>query len=180
MTMKTKSNKTSLTILLGFVGILAIGVLMTGCASQNAMIIAPATCQEALGDRYHDFTDYEIARLLDEALDDNCRDCLNTCWIPLMQKSLDDSREIPHRHLLQAVKTFNQQQYSNYFHTAVYRYFRDLSRGKGSYRTIDRELLRTYCAMLVHDSYSRHDYKLAQAMELCQRLDPDLYVKMFK
>ena len=97
-----------------------------------------------------------------------------------MQRSLDDSRDIPHRHLRQAVKTFNQQQHAEYFHTAVYRYFRDLSRGQGSYRAVDRELLRTYCAMLVHDSYSRHDRKLAHAMELCQRLDPELYGKMFR
>ena len=178
--METKSNKISLAVILGLVGILAISVLMTGCASRNAMIIAPPTCQEALGDRYDDYTDYEIARLLDEALADDCRDCLYDCWIPLMQRSLDDSRDIPHRHLLKAVKIFNQQQYTVYFHTAVYRYFRDLSRGVGSYRSVDRELLRTYCAMLVNDSYSRHDRKLAQAMELCHRLDPELYGKMFK
>ncbi len=178
--METKSNKISLAVLLGLVGILAISVLMTGCASRNAMIIAPPTCQEALGDRYDDYTDYEIIRLLDEAMVDDCQDCLYDCWIPLMQRSLNDSRDIPHRHLLKAVKIFNQQQYTDYFHAAVYRYFRDLSLGVGSYRSVDRELLRTYCAMLVHDSSSRHDRKLAQTMELCHRLDPELYGKMFK
>ncbi len=178
--METKSNKLNLAVLLGLLSILSLSFMMTGCANRSAMIIAPPTCEEALGDRYHDFTDYEIARLLDEALADASQDCLYDCWIPLMQRALDDSRDIPHRHLLQAVKTFNQQQYGNYFHTAIYRYFRNLSRGEGSYRSVDRELLRTYCAMLVNDSYSRHDQKLAQAMELCQRLDPDLYGKMFK
>ena len=178
--METKRKKISLVLLLGLVGFLASSFMVTGCATHNAMIIAPPTCAEALGDRYDDYTDYEIARLLDEALDDDCRDCIYDCWIPLMQKSLDDSRDIPHRHLLRAVKIFNQQQYSEYFHTAVYRYFCDLSRGQGAYRTVDRELLRAYCAMLINDSHSRGDRDLAQAMELCHRLDPKLYGKMFK
>ncbi len=178
--METKDKKLNLALLLGLLSIFSLSFMVTGCATQKAMIIAPPVCEDALGDRYHDFTDYEIAHLLDEALIDDCRHCLYDCWIPLMQRALDDSREIPHRHLLQAVKTFNQQQYSKYFHTAVYRYFRDLSRGEGAYRSVDRELMRSYCAMLVNDSYSRHDQKLAQAMELCQRLDPVLYGKMFK
>ena len=178
--MKIKSSKFNPVLLLGILTILFLNFMVSGCATQNAMIIAPPNCEEALGARYHDFTDQEIARLLDEALVEDCYGCLNNCWIPLMQRALDDSRDIPHRHLLKAVKTFNQQQYSNYFHTAVYRYFRDLSRGKGAYRSVDRDLLRTYCAMLVNESYSRHDPKLAQAMEICQRLDPGLYGKMFK
>ncbi len=178
--MQTKSKKLNLVSLLGLLSIVFLSFIVTGCATKQALIIAPATCAEALGDRYHDYTDYEVARLLDAALVEECHDCLSGCWIPLMQRALDDSRDIPHRHLLQAVKAFNQQQYSNYFHVAVYRYFRDLSRGKGSYRSVDRKLLRTYCAMLINDSYSRHDQKLAQAMELCQRLDPGLYGKMFK
>ncbi|MCD6292485.1 MAG: hypothetical protein J7M09_03390 [Deltaproteobacteria bacterium] len=178
--MKTKRKTISLALLLGVVGFLSLSFMITGCTTQNAMIIAPPTCAQALDDRFNDYTDYEIARLLDEALNESCQECIYSCWIPLMQRALDDSREIPHRHLLRAVKIFNQQQYSEYFHTAVYRYFRDLSRGQGSYRTVDRELLRAYCTMLINDSHSRGDRDLAQAMELCHRLDPALYGKMFR
>lgn len=178
--METRSKKIGLVALWGLLGVLALSA-MTGCVtSRTAMVIAPPTCQEALGDRYHEFTDYEIAGLLDEAQADNCPDCLYECWIPLMKRCLDDSREIPQRHLLQAVKTFNQRQYSKYFHTAVYRYFYNLSRGRGAYRTVDRTLMRTYCSILVHDSHSQNDRKLSQAMELCHRLDPELYSKMFR
>ncbi len=168
------SSLTSLTVLL------LLGLLLTGCAGQKAMVMVPPSCQDALGANYHELTDHEIARLLDEALDEECSSCLDNCWIPLMRRCLDDGRDIPHRHLVQAVKTFNQEQYRRYFHMAVYRYFFDLSRGRGDYRPVDRQLLRSYCAMLVRNSDSRHDPRLAQAMELCQRLDPDLYSKMFK
>ena len=167
-------------VLSGWALLLLLGLLLTGCATKSAMIVVPPTCAEAQGERYHDLTDYEVARLLDEAADENCASCLKQCWIPLMQRCLDDGREIPHQHLVRAVKVFNHQQYQHYFHIAVYRYFYDLSRGVGDYRPVDRQLLRSYCEMLIQNSRSRRDRKLSQAMELCQRLDPDLYNRMFR
>ncbi len=160
--------------------LVVLGLLLTGCATKSAMIVAPPTCAEARGDRYHDLTDYEIARLLDQAANEECRSCLSECWIPLMQRCLEDRRDIPHQHLVRALKVFNQQQYQRFFHLAVYRYFYDLSRGVGQYRPVDRQLLRGYCEMLIKNSRSRHDQQLAQAMELCQRLDPGLYNRMFR
>ena len=164
----------------GWVLLLLLGLLLTGCATRSAMIVVPPTCADAKGDRYHELTDYEIGRLLEEASDDNCRTCLQECWIPLMQRCLDDGRDIPHSQLVKAVKVFNHHQYQRYFHLAVYRYFYDLSRGVGQYRPVDRKLLRVYCEMLIQNSHSRRDRQLSQAMELCQRLDPDLYSRMFK
>ncbi len=166
--------------LVGMVVVLLVAVLLTGCATETAVITVPPTCQQALGERYHDLTDYEIARLLEEAGDEDCRSCLADCWIPLMRRCLDDGRDLPHTEIVKAVKVFNQQQYRKYFDLAVYRYFYDLSRGVGTYRPVDRKLLHSYCAMLIHNSKSRGDRRLAQAMELCQRLDPQLYDKMFR
>ncbi len=166
-------------VFLSLIGIVGLAVLMTACSAQRAEIIPP-TCQAALGNDYYDLTDYEVSRLLDENLVQDCDVCLQNCWIPLMERALDDNRAIPHRHLLKAVKVFNQKQYDKYFHLALYRYFRDLSQGRGQYRRVDRELLRSYCSMLVQESYTRQDEKLSQTMEICRRLDPDLYGKMFR
>jgi hypothetical protein len=166
-------------VFLGLIGIIGLALSMTACSSQRAEIIPP-TCQEAVGDRYYNLTDYEVARLLDENLVQDCNECLESCWMPLMQRALDDNRAIPHRHILKAVKVFNQKQYDKYFHVALYRYFRDLSQGRGQYRAVDRELLRSYCSKLVQNSYTQQDEKLSQTMELCRRLDPDLYGKMFR
>ncbi len=160
--------------------LLVLGMLLTGCATRSALVVAPPTCAEARGERYHELTDYEVARLLDEAAADSCQSCLRECWIPLMQRCLDDGRDLPHEHLVRALKVFNQQQYQRYFHLAAYRYFYDLSRGVGEYRPVDRRLLRSYCEMLIQNSRSRRDPQLARAMELCQRLDPGLYNRMFK
>ena len=41
--METKSRKKSLAVLLVLAGILSLNFMMTGCASRNAMIIAPPT-----------------------------------------------------------------------------------------------------------------------------------------
>ena len=164
---------------LTIVGIIGLALLMSACTNKQVTITQP-TCREALADRYHELTDYEIAGVLDDNLDDDCYGCLENCWIPLMQKALGESRAIPHRHLLKAVKVFNQQRYVKYFHIAVYRYFSDLSQGQGHYRDVDRELMRTYCSMLVRDSFTQQDKKLSQTMELCRRLDPVLYGKMFR
>ncbi len=174
--MKRKISKKFLSGLLGIIG---LALLTTACASQQAAIVRP-TCQEAKGARYQELTDYEIARLLDDNLVENCQSCLDSCWIPLMEKALDDSRSIPHRHLLKAIKVFNQQQYDHYFHLAIYRYFSDLSRSRGQYRAVDRQLLRSYCSMLVQESYTQQDKKLSRTMEICRRLDPELYGKMFR
>lgn len=172
-------KKISKKVFLTLIGIIVMALSLTACSSQRAEIIPP-TCQEAVGDRYYDLTDYEVTQLLDENLVKDCDPCLENCWIPLMKRSLNDNRAVPHRHLLKAVKIFNQQQYDKYFHIALYRYFRDLSQGRGQYREVDRELLRTYCSKLVQDSFTRQDEKLSQTMELCRRLDPDLYGKMFR
>jgi len=176
MQQKLKNSKR---VFLSLIGIIGLALSMTACSSQRAEIIPP-TCQEAVGDRYYNLTDYEVAQLLDENLVQDCDECLESCWLPLMQRALNDNRAIPHRHILKAVKIFNQEQYERYFHIALYRYFRDLSQGRGHYRAVDRELLRTYCSKLVRNSYTQQDEKLSQTMELCRRLDPDLYGKMFR
>jgi hypothetical protein len=180
MEMKIKfRGKISRKVFLSLIGLIGMTLLMTACAGPQVAIVRP-TCQEALGERYQDLTDYEIARLLDDNLIEDCPSCLESCWIPLMEKALDDNRAIPHRHLLKAVKVFNQNQYDRYFHIALYRYFRDLSQGRGQYRAVDRELLRSYCSKLVQDSFTQQDKKLSQTMELCRRIDPELYRKMFQ
>ncbi len=166
-------------VFLSLIGIIGLMLMMTACSSQRAEIIPP-TCREALGDGYYNLTDYEVTQLLDENLVTDCDSCLESCWLPLMERALTDNRAIPHRHIVKAVKVFNQKQYEKYFHLALYRYFSDLSRGQGQYRAVDRELLRNYCSQLVKESFTRQDKKLSQTMELCRRLDPELYSKMFR
>ena len=107
------------------------------------------TCEEALSTGLQGFSDNELAMFLDNSL---AEDRKSECWIPIMETSLNENREIPHRHLAEAVKTFNKRRYEALFHKAVYRYLSDVAKGKAAYRPEDRLLLENYCSFLINSA----------------------------
>ncbi|MBN2705707.1 MAG: hypothetical protein JXR89_04615 [Deltaproteobacteria bacterium] len=176
--MEKKRYRNGLILMVGGIFLWIMG--LTGCASHDSATLSHPSCKVALGDNYHRLTDFEIVRLLDEALLEECNECLYNCWIPLMKKALQEGRDLPRKHLLQAVKVFNQKQHDKFFHLAAYSYFDNLVRSRETYREIDRKFLRAYCTTLVNHSRTRDDRQLVKAMELCRRLDQELYRKIFQ
>ena len=129
-------------------------LLMVGgssCANrQKAVVAGPApTCEEALSMGIQSFSDDELALFLDGSPAGNRK---FECWIPIMERCLNEHRAIPHRHLAEAVKTFNKRRYEALFHKAVYRYLSDIAGGKETYRPEDRLLLETYCRFLINSA----------------------------
>lgn len=152
---------------------------ISGCVTdRKAIVTGPGpSCEDALNTGLDAYSDQEVAEFLDRALADEKMDA---CWIPIMRSCLDENREIPHRHLAQAIKTFNQRRYQVLFHQAVYRYLADIEKGHAPYRPEDKALLTEYLSYLIHHAPSAHDQKLARGQMLCQRLDPGLYRKLFQ
>jgi hypothetical protein len=152
--------------------------MCAGCSgTQKVVVQAPEpSCESALAGKLQDYSDSELAALLDQAL---AEERIEKCWTPLMEIALKKQRGIPQRHLAHAVHAFNKRSHQDQFHLAVSRYLTFIARGKASYRESDRRLLEAYCRFLIHHSSSRSDRRLTQAMLLCSRLDPDLYRKYF-
>jgi len=159
--------------------ILCVTVSLLGCTIPNrAAVIRPApNCTEALAGGFTDLSDNALSDLLDRA---SSEAHLDSCWIPLMKKGLDENRDIRPPHLLKAVKVFNKKQHEAHFHKAVYRYLADIAKTPGRYRVEDRRLLESYCSHLIQSAATRGDDHLGHAKLLCSRLDPDLYAKFFE
>ena len=164
-------------------GFLIILLILMVCASscanrQKAIVTGPApTCEEALSTGIQEFSDDELALFLDHSLAENRK---FECWIPMMETCLNEHRSIPHRHLAEAVKTFNKRRYEPLFHKAVYRYLSDMAKGKADYRPEDRLLLETYCSFLINSAGSAHDKNLGHVQVLCRKLDQNLYSRFFQ
>ena len=171
-------NRTNKKIIFLSIGIFLISGVF-GCVGQKRMsVIKPEpTCAEALAAGIKAYSDYEIAQLLDSALENKDMD---GCWIPLVKQCLDDKREIPARHLVEAVKTLNTNRHEDYFHKAVYRYFAGLAENPEKYRPEDRRFLETYLSFLINTAESNRDKHLGQAKLLCQKLDRNLYARLFE
>lgn len=157
---------------------LAIFLLVfVGCASQKT-VKPPLRCIDALADSYGGVSDSEIANFLDESFNNGTR---QTCWEPLIKKSLDERRDIPHEHVKLAVKHFNQLQHKDYFHKAVYRYFRDIIDQNATYRQDqDRAFLEEYCRYAIKRATTKSDKILIQARLLCEQVDPWLFNRIFQ
>jgi len=151
----------------------------SGCStSKKAVVVGPGpTCQEALSTGINSFSEHELAGLLDRGLADDQKE---SCWIPLMKACLNENRDVPHRHLAEAVKTFNKRRYEALFHKAVYRYLSDIAKGNADYRPEDRLLLEDYCRFVINNAGSAHDKNLGQAQMICHKLDPELYRQFFE
>jgi len=164
-------------------GLLALSLLFilvsAGCTSKrNAVVVDPGpVCEEALSTGLQGFSDHEVEGFLDNALTEDGK---STCWIPVMATCLNENREIPHRHLAEAVRVFNKRRYEALFYKAVYRYLADIARGRAPYREEDRLLLEDYCRVLINNARSASDKNLGQAQMVCRKLDLGLYRKFFQ
>jgi len=163
------------------VGCIIIGV--SSCATTPKTVVPaspPPTCEERLSDFVlSEFGEEEIA----EFLDDTYSSKKETCWLPMIKKSLNGDKEIPYRHLKRAVKEFNQKQYGEYFQEAVYRYFQAIifkKEGAISYGEADKRFLEAYVRYAIHHSKSKESPMLIRAKNICKRLDPDIYNRIFK
>jgi len=162
-----------------FVAALLFMMGFSGCIwGQKAVVVGTGpTCEETLSTGVNGFSDYEVAALLDKALADDRK---AECWTPIMEICLNENREVPRRHLAEAVKTFNKRRYEALFHKAVYRYLAEVTRGKADYRPEDRLLLEDYCRFVINNAGSAHDKNLGQAQVMCRKLDPGLYRQFFE
>ena len=157
--------------------------LNIGCTQSRARLPVNShhrqvfTCEDVQTSGVHGISDQEIALLLDQALES---DKLMDCWIPLMERCLNEDKDIPHEHLAKAIHVLNKRQYHDLFNEAVLRYFSNLANGEGSYRSEDQLLLETFCSYLINNAATRQNQNLKQASLLCHRLDPDLYGKLFR
>ena len=89
--------------------------------------------------------------------------------------------EISYRHLKQAIKDLNQYQYESYFHKAVYRYFNEIIFNDGiSYRREDKDFLTAYIRYNIRKCPSKECLPLTRSKQICNKLDSDLYAKIFE
>ena len=142
--------------------------------SQHGQVL---TCEDVQTSGVHGLSDRETALLLDQALES---DRLADCWIPVMERCLNEDKDIPHEHLAKAIHVFNKRQYQDLFNKAVFRYFSSLANGEDSYGSEDQLLMETFCSYLINNATTRQDQNLKQASLLCHRLDPDLYGRLFR
>ena len=162
-----------------FSGIIVFCLGFLSCAHKQVVVSPPPlTCSDLLQSSFSMAGDEEIKTILDEAKDKDQMEC----WVPLVKKCLDKKRDIPHRHVTYAVKTFNKKKDELYFHKAVLRYFLDMIRAgtKIKYRPdIDRPFLKAYCHYAITRATTQQDPILLQAKDICRRLDPYLYEHFF-
>ena len=151
---------------------------LTGCANNASPVLnlTPPTCEEALNPLGASPTDAEIEVLLEQAL---VREEMDTCWKPLMIKSIREKRYIPQNHLEKGILVFNEHQYLDLYHQIISRYFINITGKKSPYEAKDKLLLETYASYVIHHSETAGDYRLIEVKNLCRRLDPDLYRKFF-
>ncbi len=157
---------------------LFIMILIAGCSSTDK--VAPVqphqVCLDTTVERLSNLTDEELSEALNNADDLNG---LGDCWISLVKAYLDEGWDIPRKHLVKAIKTFNKRQHEKYFHKSLYRYFTVIAENPGSYRPEDRNLLDSYCSYLINSAESNRDRNLIYAKHFCRQLDQDLYARYF-
>jgi hypothetical protein len=158
-------------------------LLMAACVPQQKIAETsapiwrqPLSCREALASEKM-LAPLETAGLLDE---NYAEQHIEECWIPLMQKALDQKDDLPLAHLANALKVFNKQRHQRYFHLATYRYFSALIKGSRPYGPEDRQLLEMYCRYVINVAANVQDPNLSNAKLLCRRLDRDLYARLFE
>ena len=162
----------------GFAVSVMLLFIMVGCAGKNnsTVELQGPTCEEALAGELSSMSDDQVVTLLDEIMEEQPQEC----WVPIMQQLLTDKREIPHHHLVEAVKQFNKQRYAENFNQAVYRYLADLANGVDIYDQDDRALLESYTSYTIRTAASSRDPNVRQAQLLCRKLDNELHAKLFE
>lgn len=158
--------------------LLCVGSAITACtpvAPTVKQVAATISCEQAQQNNYATVSDQRMVQFLDQSVSD---DNLQQCWKPTMAAALQQQREIPQHHLVNALKAFNQRADRQLFHLAVSQYLTSLS--MNDYHTQQRRLLVAYSRYLIDHVQSNSDPRLAEMKVLCARLDQDLYRKLFE
>jgi predicted XRE-type DNA-binding protein len=83
-------------------------------------------------------------------------------------------RNVPVRHLANAVHVFNRHETRELFHLAAFAYFTRLVKGQGVYAGARQQLLARYMSVTISQVESREDPNLSRAMVVCSRLGNEL------
>jgi len=163
---------------------LAGALAAAGCIGQKTAalpLLEPdpvfVECDQALAMDRQGVSDGNVYALLDHSWDQGRMD---GCWEKLMDEVLKQGRNVPGRHLANAVHVFNRHQTLEMFHRAAFAYFTRLVKGEGVYGSAQQQLLARYMRVTIHQAQSKEDPDLARAMVVCSRLDPDMYHRFFK
>lgn len=157
-------------------------LVFSACSAKKVVVtVSPPTCEERLAAMdLSQISKQEISEFLDKCYSDK----KETCWLPMIKRCLDENRYIPYRHLKQVVKDFNQYQQAHHFHEAVYRYFHAIifkEPGEGiGYSKADKRFLEEYTRYAIHHCVNQKCQILTRARDICCRLDPLLYSKIFE
>lgn len=161
------------------------GVLATGgCMGQKTVavpLLDPVpefvACDQAVAMNHQGVSDDNLYALLDQSWGQGRMD---GCWEKLMAAALKQGREVPERHLANAVHVFNRYKTKEMFHRAAFAYFTRLVKGNGVYAGPQQQLLASYMSVTISQAESREDPNLSRAMVVCSRLDPVMYHRFFK
>ncbi len=163
--------------LIPFIGIVLL--IGSGCSAKSTP--SPQrwtpTCADAIDGNLDKFSENDIEIILNESLESKQ---MAGCWVPLMQRCLDQDKEIPQNHLAQAINEFNQLDNMIYFEKSIFRYFSNIDKGVASYRTADKALLTGYCRYVVRNAKTSNDPAVRNAQLITRHLDPDLFDLMFR
>ena len=154
-------------------------ILINGCVEQQQLsrhqVKQIPKCESII--HHPNITDADISFFLDQSIQN---DSIQTCWMPLMKRCLNERITIPRQHLIMGIKKFNQSRHEKFFHLSVYRYFKYSFENNALYnQSIDRPFLDAYCKYAIRRASSKKDHVLMQAQLICQRVDPWLYEKLF-
>jgi len=176
MNMKQMFSDFQRNILLIVIGVLGI---MNACVApqyppSNYQVL-PTTCESIL--QNEQISSSEIKEALDQSLSNKSH---TICWLPLIKRCLDEHRDIPHQHIIAAIKKLNRYQNRIYFHKAVLRYYQHMMSGMAHYQNkTDRPFMEAYCRYAIKNAFSKNDQRLVEITSICQKLDPWLYKKIF-
>ena len=133
------------------------------------------SCSQALSMGLDGISNNDLGLILDQALLDNDQ----SCWKQLVQKSLNQDRNIPMTHLARAVHAFNANKSEKEFSLATHMYFLEIVRGGRAYQKQDQNLMKAYVSFEIKRAKTKNDNRLKRAKLVCKRLDNDLYRKFF-
>lgn len=174
-----KLQKQMIRLILALVAILFI---TQGCVPKqgavklvNPPVEQELTCKDAKLMDFARLSDRDLAVVLDQAVYDNRM----ACWKYLMKKALEADRDIPAHHVARAVHQFNANRTADTFSLATYRYFENIAKGYDNYEKNDRALMKAWIGFEIRRAQTKKDERLIRAKRVCQRLDNDLYEKLF-
>ena len=168
------------TIKLGLLLVVLL-LLNQGCLGQQSTVKlmseqdVPIICSQVQGMDLNTISDQDLIFVLDNTWYEN----ENACWQAVVKKALEQDRQIPMMHLARAIHAFNSNTNKKWFSKAAYQYFTGIVQGKASYQDKDKNLMKAWMGFEIQEAQSKYDDRLTQAKRVCQRLDYDLYRRLF-